>query len=633
MNWQFNPYILPLLIAVVFSALVGLAAASFHLRHRRETPSAAWLAWLMAAVAFWGLAYAIELSRVDLAAQVFWSKVEYLGITTVPVLWFLFALSYVDPEKALRPSRWFASWRKALLFLIPLLVLALAWTNESHFLIWSRLDQVTTESGVKLLSVEHGLAFWGHVAYSYLLMLAGTLVFLWRYISGTRLYRQQTLPILIGAFVPWLGNALYLFDLSPLRYISGGSLDLTPLAFSLTGILASLSLFRYRMLELLPLASQVVLENLQDGVLVLDAASHLVNLNRAALGYIGAKGGQPTTPRERSAWIGQPASQVLAHLPLLVETLQDQQAAQVDLAKVDLVKVNLGEVNGRPVEARLEPVYAADGQLRGRVILLRDVTTQKQVEEQFVQALQLAEKEKESQTQFLVDMSLELRALLQAVVGQGENLKVKLQEQGLPQLFADLESMESASHLAMRMAHDILYYAQLEAGKVLLQPEAFALDGLVKECLDSVRPLAAKNQTTLTSQILAQVNELYADRSKLYRMFGILLENIVRFTRDGQVEVAVNIGPGVTQDERPNTPHLVVRIQDNKLDLSHEQIAQIFEPFAATWRGALVSELGVKGEEHLPGGSGLGLPICLRLCNLMDGSIQVQSQPEKGIVF
>ena len=119
MRWQATPYVLPLLA----TALISATLATYAWR-RRPAPGAAPFFVMMLAVAEWTSGYALELSSADLASIVFWAKVEYLGIVTGPVAALVLALEYTGNES------WLTRRGRALLMIVPMLTVALVWTNE-----------------------------------------------------------------------------------------------------------------------------------------------------------------------------------------------------------------------------------------------------------------------------------------------------------------------------------------------------------------------------------------------------------------------------------------------------------------------------------------------------------------------
>src|SRR5688572_28860291 len=127
--------------------------------------------WLCLAAAEWAFTYALEIDSPELPAKVFWSKLEYLGITAGPLCWLAFALYYTRRGRFLTPRVW------ALLSIIPLVTVGLVFTNEAHGLIWR---EITLDTGgpFPTLRIEYGNWFWVHTASSYMLMFIGSVLLL-----------------------------------------------------------------------------------------------------------------------------------------------------------------------------------------------------------------------------------------------------------------------------------------------------------------------------------------------------------------------------------------------------------------------------------------------------------------------
>lgn len=262
---QYTPYLLPLILTATIAVVVAYSAW-----RRRMAPGAIPLVFLMLAVVEWSLAYALELSSFDLATKVFWAKVEYLGIVTVPGTWLACILQYTGRERRLTPRN------LALLTIEPLVTIMLVWTNDIHGLVWSNLT-LDNSSSFSTMLADYGAWFWVHTAYSYLLIVLGTLLTIQSLIRTPQVYRGQATALLIAVFAPWVGNLLYLSRSSPFP-----RLDLTPFAFTATGIALGWSILRFRFLDIVPVARSAVIESMSDAVIVLDAQNRLVDLNPAA---------------------------------------------------------------------------------------------------------------------------------------------------------------------------------------------------------------------------------------------------------------------------------------------------------------------------------------------------------------
>jgi PAS domain S-box-containing protein len=348
LNFSYTPYALPLIGTAIIASLLCLYAW----RHRKVS-GAIPFALLTFAITEWSLTYALEIAGADLPTKIFWGQIQYFGIVTAPLAWLLFALQYTHREK------WLTYRNIALISLEPLITVILAFTTQLHGLIWN--DMSLNRAGQFLaLDVSHGSWFWVHTAYSYGLMLAGTLLLL-RWIGRLpELYRNQAGALLIGVITPWLGNIIYISGLNPWPL-----LDITPFSLTLTSLMFGWAIFRLRLLDLAPLARDVVVENLRDGMIVLDTQNRIVDLNPAAARMLNV-----TT----ASVIGQPMARLLVAWPHVIERYRS-------IADVrDEVSVTVGGAH-RDFELEISALVSARQQMVGRVIVVRDITERKQAAE------------------------------------------------------------------------------------------------------------------------------------------------------------------------------------------------------------------------------------------------------------
>ncbi len=342
MSWQFTSFMIPL----VASALTSATLAIFAWR-RRPGPGVGPLVILLITVSAWSVMYILELGAARLPDKVFWINMQYFCITAIPPIWLVFVLAYT------RHERWLTRRYLLPLLIEPLLVIALVWTNDQHGLFRSNIA-LHTGTAYPIVTSDLGIGFWTHAVYSYALLLAGTALLLRTMIRAPQLYRGQTFALLLGTVAPWLGNAIYIFTDFPL--------DLTPMAFTITGLALTWALFRLRLLDIVPIARDVVIENLRDSVIVLDLQGRIVDLNPAAWAMLG----EATRPL-----IGRPLPQAL---PDVAEHLAPAGQARAEMT--------IGEGSRRSdLELHISPLSDRRGQVIGHVIVLHDITHIRQADQ------------------------------------------------------------------------------------------------------------------------------------------------------------------------------------------------------------------------------------------------------------
>lgn len=341
---------LTLLIPAV--ACAGLAVLAWR---RRPTPGSVPFAYLMLSASWWSLWYAVELLTLDPDRQLFWTKLQYLGIVTVPVAWLVFALHHTGLERLVTRRR------VELLLVLPAAVVVGAWTNDWHHLMWVEVTP-SVHGALHTYVSTQGSLYWLNVVYGQLLVATGILLVALTMFRAPRIYRAQSAAVLLGVFAPWSANVAYLTGLVPIP-----GFDPTPHAFIISGVLIIWSMSRLHFLSLLPVARESVLASMRDGVLVLDEAGRVLEANPAAQELLGPI--PLGTPIER----------------LLPGPLPGPEACASGQPVEILLPLNGTD---RYLELTLSELTAEVGRVRGSVILIRDATRRRRTETALREALQ-----------------------------------------------------------------------------------------------------------------------------------------------------------------------------------------------------------------------------------------------------
>lgn len=256
-------------IIMLFSAVVSLFV-TFVLWRRVGNSRIKFIFYMMVAISLWCLTYLGEYISVDVARKIWWSKFSYFGIVSVPPLWFLFSESFTKEQVWSRVPKVFLLW------IIPIITIAMVMTNDFHHLIWADIIQITDAPNSPLIYV-HGLYFWVNMSYSYLLIAIGTFMLIKMAVSSQQLYKFQVYTLLIGVAIPWIGNIVYLS-----KVLSHLGMDFTPVSFVLSGLLLSVGFFRFRMFDVIPVARDVIYDRINDAIIVTNEDGILVDMNRSA---------------------------------------------------------------------------------------------------------------------------------------------------------------------------------------------------------------------------------------------------------------------------------------------------------------------------------------------------------------
>jgi PAS domain S-box-containing protein len=365
------------------------------------------------------------------------AKIQYLGIVMVPLGTLLLVLEYTGRDRLLtrRNVLWLA--------VVPLTTLLLAWTNELHQLIWTDAE-VVFQGGVYALKLKYGLFFWFHTVYDYVLLAFASVLLMRFVILSPPLQRLQAFTMLAGTLLPWLGNFLYLTKWNPFP-----QLDLTPFAYNLSGLVLLWGLFRYQLLDIVPIAHDQALDSMREGMLVLDAQDRIVEMNPEM---------RAIAPAVASRAIGHPIDEVFGFWPEFVARIHDNAGTEAEISlERDTVQ--------RHYDLSVSPLTNWRGRLTGRLVVLYDVTKRRQAEEALHAHTDRLETMREIDQSILAARSPEMIALAvasrvrylvpcQRVIvteitesGQMEKLAVESSAGGIPETDVDAyrEVLEDAS--------------------------------------------------------------------------------------------------------------------------------------------------------------------------------------------
>jgi diguanylate cyclase (GGDEF)-like protein len=280
------------ILAGAVSAIASILLGVFAFRRGQDSAAALPFALLMLANAVYAAAYAVEINSGSLEAAIGWIKVEYIGVTFVPVFWFLFARAFVNE------SRPMSLGRLALLSIVPAITLGLMWTNEAHGLVYESL-RLREGVALSVLVGVRGPWYWVNTAYLYILMMAGTIAIVAHMSRASGKFRGQVSIIGLAVVLPWFGHALLLLNAGP------WDLDLTPFLLAASGAFFAWGIFKYSIFDLAPIARELVVDAMRDGVIVLDRKGRFVDANKAA---------KAVFPGLAAARIGSDAAGVLGPL-------------------------------------------------------------------------------------------------------------------------------------------------------------------------------------------------------------------------------------------------------------------------------------------------------------------------------
>ncbi|WP_435126378.1 histidine kinase N-terminal 7TM domain-containing protein [Halobaculum sp. D14] len=346
----------------MFAAVVSGAVAGAMWR-RRGTPGAKPLALFAAAVTVWTAGNAAQVAATTLPLKLAAVNLQYVGLLVIPPAWLWFAAAYTGRSDLL--TRRVA----AALAVQPAVTMALTLTNCSHHLL--RLTaELAVVDGVVVLTRTFGPWFWLTMAYSNLLLAAGTVLLLRAMVRSHRLYRGQVVAVIGGTLAPFVASLAFYGGVSPIE---------PEVFFSVTAAGFWLALTRYGLFDVAPVARDAIIRDLPDPMFVVDGTGRVVDANPAATALLaGAFPGRGDSADAATTADGSRSADPVGSF------VDDAVAGLDDAWRGDLRSVLAGDdapevvrfVGGDEVRYFAPHTVPAPGRdaAAGRIVLLRDVT-------------------------------------------------------------------------------------------------------------------------------------------------------------------------------------------------------------------------------------------------------------------
>lgn len=310
----------------------------------------------------WLLVYLFETFSIRLSTKLFWDNLHLLLGAILPGTILLFVIGFTRRSSHLSPLL------VTIPFIEPAITLAIMLTGDPGGMIRQNVALTPANGLFSTLIYTYGGWYWVTAIFSALLFLLSVLLlaeYIWQ---GSSLYREQAAILLFAALIPLSASLFSLLQSPPFNRDY-----LVHLSFTFGIVLIAWALFRYRFFDISPLANEVIIDNLQDGVIVIDHQDQLVDINQSARNILQVKNHLTAGMKLEEAipnWIQTINAFMISDLPSLEVKREDQ---------------------GRHYELTGSLLKNQHGTYLGRIIVIRDITVRKQVEEMAQQAHQLAE--------------------------------------------------------------------------------------------------------------------------------------------------------------------------------------------------------------------------------------------------
>ncbi|MBL8077094.1 MAG: PAS domain-containing protein [Anaerolineales bacterium] len=556
----------PIALVVFITTAINLVVTYISWQ-RRKARSGIYFTLGMACVTFWTLAVAFDYAAIPLSLKVFFAKAEAWGYCSALALFAMFAISFAGNEAWL--SR---KWVRTFFFLIPASNIFLITTNELHGWIWTSFKEI----GGNIVIFEHGPGFLWVTATSYLMTLI-IIANLWLASRrGSAISRRQGRLLLYAILVPVSANFVYLFEIDGMEGV-----DWTSITFSITGVLFLRALYGQRLLDLIPIARDKLINSLADGMIVLDAQNRIIDINQTAANMI-------TIPAEEL--LGKDLTDISPPTRTFLELPVEHEIN-------DELKVEGAQK--RYFDFLISPLRDGPRGIIGRLIIFREITDRKENE---IRLLQLAQELQETQAQ---------------VVEQQRTL-AKLEER--KRLGRDMhDSVNQSLHSLMLFSetlNSLLDKNQIEKAKEVAE----RIQESGRQALKEIRLLVFDTQSLLADDSKDLIHALEERLNMVERRVGIKAE--VVYMGDAIVDSA--------PEWKENLYWITIEALNNALKHSQARKIQINIRYTNRQLNLEINDDGIGFNLNRMQNGGLGMRTMRERAELLGGQISIKSSPGEG---
>ena len=523
--------------------------------------------------------YLLELMAPGLDAAIVAVKVQYMGSLVVPISYCYFMFNYCYQKKPAIILNF--------LTIVDIFILGLVFTCDIHNLYYRQINWLVTEEGHGYLSLDYGPGYW-------VFLLCGTVVpyalSIYVLIRACVKYPQYAAErkyrlILALSFLPVVALGSYSMKLT---YIY----DPTPFTLGTILSIVVILIWSRKVYDFSGLAAGILLNSMGDGVIALDEQRRIISFNPAATRIF----------------------------PELGNHMKGKNIGELKGFPQDMLEKRAKEefcLNSSFYQGHVEQIPDKSGRNKGYVVLILDVTETRNYIEEIKRVREQAEQANIAKSAFLANMSHEIRTPMNAIVGLSD---VIMEESRGRKVYEYACDIKSSSGNLLTLINDILDLSKVEAGKMELVMTKYHVKALVNEVLNMLDIVASQHGLRMQSEFDMSIPCRYlGDEGRIKQILINILNNALKFTKEGFVGISVSGEPGDTEDKEC----LIFRIEDSGCGIREEDIEGIFENFRQ------VDSRRNRSVE----GTGLGLSITKRLVELMQGTIEVESVYGEGTVF
>lgn len=553
----------------LISGIITLIMGMFIYRTRKSGYHCV-LSSLFFSVAFWNFTSLFDGFSTTLNDHIFWYSLSYLGSLTTPVFLFLFLYQYTHFNKSItKPFTY-------LLFIIPLVSNVLIWIPVTRSFTWSSINLTNTPLG-PIAHFEHG--WWYYIqAYSSFILVGMGIFYL---IRGLSLFPQQYSKsiklLLLSSLIPLIIS--YGYSLNSYEFYG---LDVTPVAISISSLLFYSIITRQQLLNSTPIAWNNVVENINEGILIISNDGKIVGSNPAfknitvSLCQLNAE--------------SRTIDEMFKDCPIVKEFLIDSSQTRKFLSTHD-----------HYYEVTKNPVFDNAGMESGLILIFYNMTEIKKKEQEIETMNHKLKEANETKDMIFKLISHDLRGPM----GNITSLLGLFVEQGKALEGHNLETLYKTSGSASFLIENLLYWANSQRNEIVINPVCNSISDTVSNAIETLN-FQAHNKNVAIRNLCNINSSAFFDAPTLEIVIRNMISNAIKFTNPGGY---VEISTKTKQNK------VVISITDNGIGMSDELVANIRNNIIVQ------SNYGTMNEK----GTGIGLPMCHKLVAANKGTLTISS--------
>jgi signal transduction histidine kinase len=532
---------------------------------------------MMLSIAIWSISYGFDLASNTLSQIEFFTDLEYLGITTLPLSWFVFCLYFCGKESLIKKPLNLIS-----LSIFPILTLIVVWTNSRHHLYYKSIV-LNNDGPFPMAEIIRGPWYIVFTIYFYILLLVGCYFIFIKFKNSDPIYKRQNYIILVAVFIPWLANIAYLAGIKPL-----GLIDVTPFSFIIATFLIFIGIFRYKLFDIIPIAREKVLELMRDGFFILDDKIRIIDYNKSIKRYI--------EPNFRDQLIGASFENIFPNQPIILEHLKTRKSGKIEFNVC---------INDEILYLEADIVFFKENKIDNifSIIKLQDLTIFRKDAIIFKRQANELEKLNQLKDRIFTIIAHDLRGPL---VNVSEVLKLISDDQVTNEEIKNIAPILTKDiKYTTDLLENILHWSRSQLKGFGIKREFFDIRDLINNEISYHLSAANEKKIKLIHTELSK-ETVYADLLMIQIVIRNVINNAIKFCYNN-CEIKITIS-----SHKENTRQIC--IEDNGIGIPKGVIEKLF-------CDEYISTRGTRDEK----GTGLGLVVCKDFMRRNDGNITVKS--------